>query len=544
MSLTIEAERELLERCDQLEQQVLELTTLVTWYQEQHRKEMHKRFAPSSEATPDQLRLLFNEAEVLADAADAAGTADAQESADAAPTETITYQRRKFEGQREEKFSKLPVEKIPHDLSDEERICPNCNGLLHRIGTEVRKHLHIEPAKVIVHQHEYEICACRKCQKDATETPVITAPMPTPAFPGSFASPSSVAYIMGQKFVEGLPLYRQEKALLRLGVDLSRQTMANWMIKGADWLEIIYGRLHQLLVLRDILHADETTLQVLHEEGRTANNKSYLWLYRTGRFGPHIVLFEYQETRAGEHPKRFLNGFHGYLHVDCYQAYNILAVQAMQADGTLLPPDVVLCGCLTHARRGFKEALDALAPAALKSGTQPAATHGLKFCNDLFKIERDLRDANPEERLAGRKERSAVVIQKFYDWLHGPQASNVLPQGGTGKAIAYCINNWGKLTQFLNDGRLEIDNNRSERTIKNVVIGRKNWLFANTPSGAKASATIYSIIETAKENGLNPYTYLTYLFEQLPNIDAHDIEALDKLLPWSETLPKQCRSPV
>jgi hypothetical protein len=199
---------------------------------------------------------------------------------------------------------------------------------------------------------------------------------------------------------------------------------------------------------------------------------------------------------------------------------------------------------LTHARRGFKEALDALAPAAIKSGTQPAAATGLKFCYDLFRIERDLRDVTPEERLAGQRERSAAIVQEFYDWLHGPQASNVLPKGATGKAIAYCINNWGKLTQFLNDGRLEIDNNRSERTIKNVVIGRKNWLFANTPSGAKASATIYSIIETAKENGLNPYTYLTYLFEQLPNIDAHDIEALDKLLPWSETLPKQCRSPV
>jgi transposase len=412
------------------------------------------------------------------------------------------------------------------------------------MSKEVRVELRIEPAKVYVANIERAVYACRACQDNETHTPVITAPMPASAFPGSFASASAVSYIMGQKFVEGLPLYRQEKALARLGVDVSRQTLANWMLKGAEWLEILYFRLHELLLQREILHADETTLQVLHEEGRTAQKKSYLWLYRTGREGPHIILFEYQQTREGEHPRRFLLGFRGYLHVDCYSGYDGLVKSTELADGIKLPPDVILSGCLAHARRRFDEALKALAPAARKSATVPAAAAGLRFCNDLFKIERDLHEATPEERLAGRKDKSAKVVEEFKTWLHGRQASKIMPKSATGKAIAYCINNWSKLTEFLNDGRLEIDNNRGERSIKAFVMGRKAWLFANTPRGAKSSAIIYSIVETAKENGLNPYAYIEHILLQLPNIDTKDVEALDNLLPWSQALPLACQTPT
>uniref|UniRef100_UPI0003659479 IS66 family transposase n=1 Tax=Effusibacillus pohliae TaxID=232270 RepID=UPI0003659479 len=252
----------------------------------------------------------------------------------------------------------------------------------------------------------------------------------------------------------------------------------------------------------------------------------YLWLYRTGREGPAIVLYEYQETRGGHHPRNFLSGFRGYLHVDGYSGYHKVA-------------GVTLVGCWAHARRKFDEALKALPDGKQKAAV--TAREGLDFCNRLFAIERDIKDASPEERFKIRTERSRPVVDAFLAWLRA-QKSNVLPKSLLGTAIHYCLNQWEKLEAFLKDGRLELDNNRSERSIKPFVMGRKNWLFSNTPRGAKASATIYSIIETAKENGLNPFQYLTWLFEELPQLaDLKDPTALDHFLPWSNSLPAKCR---
>jgi hypothetical protein len=328
---------------------------------------------------------------------------------------------------------------------------------------------------------------------------------------------------MNSKYVEGMPLYRLEQALARLGVELSRQTMANWMILGADrWFSQIYDRLHEHLLKLDILQADETTLQVLHEDGRAANSKSYIWLYRSGRYGPPIVLFDYQTTRAGKHPQQFLSGFKGYLQIDGYAGYNGLR-------------DVILAGCWSHARREFADALKAL-PAG-KGSAPVIAREGLEFCNKVFAIERDLHDLTPEERFKKRLELSRPVLDEFSAWLK-IQLPRVLPKSALGEAIRYCRNQWDRLETFLLDGRLEVDNNRSERSIKPFVIGRKGWLFSNTPRGARASAVIYSIVETAKENGLNPFNYLCYLFEWLPNLGGND---LDELLPWSSSLPASCR---
>jgi transposase len=348
--------------------------------------------------------------------------------------------------------------------------------------------------------------------------------MPKPPISGSLASPSILSHIMTQKYVEGLPLYRQEKQINRMGINLSRQTIANWMIIGADrWLSELYNRMHTLLLLLDILHADETTLQVLREPGRAATSKSYLWLYRTGIEGPPIIIYDYQETRAGENPKKFLNGFQGYLQVDGYAGYHKV-------------PNVTLVGCWAHARRGFTDALKSLPASSAKPTT---ATEGLNFCNQLFATERKLKELDLEARYEERLKQSKPILDAFLAWLK-IQEHIVLPKSALGKAIAYCLNQWDKLVAFLEDGRLEIDNNRSERSIKPVVIGRKNWLFANTPQGAKASAIIYTIVETALANGLNPYYYLRYLFEELPNIDLKDEEALDKLLPWSPSIPVNC----
>ncbi len=298
------------------------------------------------------------------------------------------------------------------------------------------------------------------------------------------------------------------------------------MIQGADrWLCLLYKRMHEYLLKQDILHADETTLQVLREPGRSAESMSYMWLYRTGREGPAMVLFDYQTTRASKHPRQFLSGFKGYLHVDGYAGYNGL-------------PDIVLVGCFAHARRKFDEALKAL-PAEQRNAAV-AAKEGLDFCNQLFAIEREIHNATPDERCQFRLEHSRPVMDAFLAWLKY-QGPRVLPKSAFGQAISYCRNQWDKLSAFLQDGRLELDNNRSERSIKPFVIGRKNFLFSNTPKGAKASATIYSIVESAKENGLNPYSYLQYLFEKLPNIDIEDQSTIDELLPWSNALPSECR---
>jgi len=514
-TVTIE---ELMKENSLLKQEIEELKAKLRWFEEQFRLSRQKMYGRSSEKTNsgegEQLSF-FNEAEKESNA----------EAAEPA-IEEITYKRRKRKGHRAENIKDLPVEVIEYRLPEEEQVCPCCGGKLHEMSTEVREELKIIPAKVSIVKHVRYVYACRNCEQNEVSTPIITASMPKAALPGSIASPSAIAYVMTQKFVEGMPLYRQEQQWERMGIELSRQTMANWMVQGSErWLRPVYERMREHLIKRDILHADETTLQVLHEPGRAADTVSYMWLYRTGRDGPAIVLYDYQTTRAGRHAKKFLEGFKGYLHVDGYEGYNGI-------------PDVVLVGCWAHARRKFDEALKAIP--GTSEGITSVAKEGLDYCNKLFAIERELRDVTPEERYEERLKRSKPILDEFYSYLkyHMPR---VLPKSVLGGAIRYCINQWDKLTAFLLDGRLEIANNLSERSIKPFVIGRKNWLFRNTPKGARASATIYRIVETAKENGLNPFEYLKYLFEKLPNIDIEDKEKLDDVLPWSTTLPGCCR---
>ena len=500
-----------------LEQQVAELTAKLKWYEEQFKLAQQKRFGASSEKmNPDQLKLpLFNEAEVLA-------TPEREE----ALTEKISYERRKTVARREAQLDRLPIETITHELGEDDRVCSCCGGTLHEMSTETRNEIKVIPAEVKVVRHVRKVYACRHCEREEIHTPIVTAPMPNPVYPGSLASPSSMAYVMTQKYVDSQPLYRQEQQFARLGLTLSRQTMANWMIYGADkWLSLITDRMREHLLCQDILHADETTLQVLREPGRSAKTQSYLWLYRTGRMGPPMILYDYQPTRNGNHPRKFLTGFSGYLHVDGYAGYH--KVQG-----------VTLVGCWAHARRKFDEALKVLPAGQAK--TETVAWQGLQFCNQLFSIERDLKEVDPEERYTARMERSKPILDAYLAWLR-KQRSRTLPKSLLGQAIVYSLNQWDKLTAFLQDG-LEIDNNCSERSIKPFVIGRKNWLFANTPRGAKASAIIYSMIETAKENGLIPFKYLSYLFEQLPQLaDPRNPEALDELIPWSPSIPLTCR---
>lgn len=502
---------------EKLEMEKESLEAKLKWYEEQFRLSQQRRFGASSEKTDSDQLSLFNEAEATTDS-----------TIEEPTVETITYQRKKQRNQRDQKLENLPTETIEYRLSDKEQVCSCCGGNLHDMSTEVRKELKVIPAQVKVVEHVRHVYSCRHCEHHEIETPIVTARMPEPVFPGSLASPSAMAYIMTQKYVESMPLYRQEKHLERFGVFIPRQTLANWMVYGANtWLELIYNEMHAQLVELNIAHADETTLQVLSEPERPATSTSYMWLYRSGRADMPIVLYDYQQTRAGKHPRRFLEGFQGYLHVDGYPGYNGL-------------PDIVLVGCWAHARRKFTEALQALPESAATTAVK--AKEGLAFCNNLFDIERDLQDVSPQERYKKRLERSQPVLEAFLAWLQ-EQTPRVLPKSALGKAIKYCRKQWEQLEAFLKDGRLEIDNNRAERSIKPFVLGRKNWLFSNTAKGARSSAIIYSIVETAKENGLNPFNYLNYLFEELPNMDTTDKEQMAQFLPWSSTLPEECHVP-
>jgi transposase len=513
MENTAQMIQELQDLCARQAQMIETLTAKVNWYEEQYRLSQQRRFGRKSEAGEGQL-CIFNEPEKEADP-----------KAEEPTIEVATHQRKK-RGKNREDLKNLPTETIHYRLDEVGLNCETCGSGLHEMSTETRRELEIIPAQVKVIEHVRHVYACRACETEGTGTEIITAQMPKPAFPGSIASAGTVAHIISQKYVEGLPLYRQEKSLERLGISISRQNMANWMIRAAEnWFNPLYERFKVHLLSQKVLHSDETELQVLKEDGRTAANKSYLWLYHSGRDGPPLAIFDYQTTRASKHPIRFLTGFEGYLHVDGYAGYNSI-------------PDVILVGCWAHARRKFDEALKAL-PADQKKVDVPAK-EALKQINALFMLERDFKALSIEERYAKRLELSRPLVDQFYEWL-AFQRPRVLPKSAFGEAITYCFNQKEKLYGFLLDGRLEFDNNRAERSIKPYVIGRKNWLFANTARGATASAILYSMVETAKENDLSPYAYLKYLLEQLPNIDLSNVAELDLLMPWSDELPPVCR---
>ena len=504
-----------------LNERLAEMEKQIEGLMEALRLANHKRFGASSEKSEEtlmeQLSFLFNEAEVFAAAA-----------AEEESTEVAAHKRRKKNNDytMDSIPENLPVERIEHRLEGEDLVCPACGDTMIEIGTEVVNKLKIIPAQAVVEQHVYYTYACRNCEETDIETPVVKAPHEKSIIPGSFATAEAIAHIMTQKFVMGAPIYRQEQELNRQGIPLSRQTMSNWILRASeDYLTPVYEQLHRELLTRDVLHADETTLQVLHEPGKKPQTESYMWLYRTsGDTDKSVVLYEYQPGRGAKHPKAFLEGYRGYLHTDGYAVYHGL------------PEGITVVGCHAHLRRKFDEALKSLPKGKAKGSS---AYHGLAFCDLLFAIEKGLdeKNATEEERYQERLEQAKPVLDAMFAWANSRTAA---PKSALGKAFTYLKEQWPYLTNYLKDGRLEFSNNRAERSIKPFVISRKNFLFANTPKGATGSAVIFSLIQTAIENGLDPYKYLTWLMKTAKDADLEDAITVQALLPWNA--PEECRA--
>lgn len=496
------------------------LTALVAYYEEQLRLSKHRQFGSSSEQIQvpgcEQLTL-FNEAEQLAD----------QTAVEPALEQVVGHTRHKAAGKREQDLGALPTEQIVHELPEDERICPECSELLHACGHDtLRRELVVIPAQVKVVEHIQTVYACRNCDQTGTATPMKKAPVPAPVIRGSgLCSPSLLAHVIHQKYVLALPLYRQEQELKRLGISLSRQTMANWIVYVSEkHLGSFISYLRQELLKSEVLHADETTLQVLREEGKTAQSKSYMWLYRTsGYTATPIVLYDYKQSRSATHPTKYLEGFKGFLHTDGYSGYHSL-------------PDVTVVGCWAHMRRKFDEVLKSLPPERRAAGT--GSQMGLDYCNRLFVLEREYTLLDPDERQKRRQAESKPVAEEFFAWATATQPKT-LPKMAFGKAISYAISQKNWLMNVYLDGRLELSNNRAENSIRPFTVGRKNWLFCNTPAGAGASAAFYSLIETAKANGLDPFAYMEFLLKRIPQLAADAL--LDDCLPWSEMVQQFCR---
>lgn len=499
-----------------IKQENLELKAIATYYEEQFKLMQKRKFTASSEKTDkDQLSMfddVLNEAESQSDI-----------KAPEPQTEESTYTRRK-KRTKEELIANLPVEEVHYELQEDELICEKCAHLLHDMGTNSRDEVEIMPPKAILKKHIIHKYSCRHCEKTDINVKIISADAPKPLIKGSMATPSALSHIMTQKYMNAVPLYRQEKYMKSLGINLSRQTMSNWIIKSSTYLEYIYERMKEILLNQDIIHADETPVQVLKEKDRTAKQKSYMWLYKSGKFDNKIVLYDYQTSRSYENPKKFLADFEGFLNTDGYAAYSKLK-------------SITQVGCLAHVRRKFKDAMELLPKEYHK---ESLAGIGFTYCNKLYKIEKQIKGLSLEERNEKRSKISAPLFEEFQKWVK-VQILNSLPKSAYGKAMTYANNQLPKVKNYLLDPRLDIDNNSAERSIKPFVIGRKNWLFSNTAKGAKASALIYSIVETAKENNLRVHEYLNFILSELKDMDEYLDDDLDRLMPWSVDLPDGCR---
>ncbi len=429
----------------------------------------------------------------------------------------------KRKGKRDTDMKELPVNVITHYLSDEKLTDIFGKDGWKQLPDEISRKYRFIPAKIEVDEHHIGIYAGKNDDR------IMRAPHPKFLLKASPVSPTLAAGIMNAKYVNACPLARQEKEFERYGVSISRANMANWMIRlGEEYLGVMYDHLHRLLYGYHVIQADETPVLV-NRDGRPAGSKSYMWVYRSGFMykDKQIVLYEYQKTRNASHPREFLKDFTGICVTDGYQVYHTLEKERQ---------DLKIAGCYVHMRRRFNDALEVIPKEKRKDS---AAYPAMKQIQAIYREEDKLKDLSPEERLNQRRAVIKPLVDALFVYARG---LNVPKNGKLHDAVTYLLNQEQYLRVFLEDGEVPIDNNASERAIRGFCIGKKNWEMIDTINGAKASAIIYSIAETAKANNLKPYDYFEYLLEEIPqHMDDTDMEFLDRLLPWSPELPDHIR---
>jgi len=413
----------------------------------------------------------------------------------------------------------LPRVDIIHDLSEAEKQCA-CGAQLTHFGEEVCEKLDYLPARLRVERHIRYKYACKSCEGVEDDGPSVKiAPAPVQLIPKSNATAGLLAHIAVSKFADGLPLYRQQKIFGRLGIEISRATMANWLVKAArcctPLIDVLTGQIRS----GPLINIDESPLQVLNEAGRRNTSKSYMWVFRGGESERPVLLYRYYPTRSGKAATKFLDGYRGYIQSDDFAGYDHLDQQV----------GIVHLGCWAHARRKFVKVHTVRKKhRGKKKNPKGLADQALDYIGKLYQIERQARrqEMSVEQIYQLRQQQAKPILNDFKDWLTSKQP--LTPPGGLlGQAISYTLANWEKLIIYIEDGRLRPDNNLVENAIRPFVVGRKNWLFAGSPDGADASAAFFSLIETAKVNGLEPYGYLRHIFEQLPRVQTEqDLQAL------------------
>ena len=440
---------------------------------------------------------------------------------------SVKEHTRRTKSKQADVFKGVPSRDEIISLAEDQKYCTECGSEMKVIGREfVRREFHFTPAKgevvnIYVETAKCPVCSEAPAMKKAVQ--FVKSHAPEALIPHSYAAVSVVAWVMYQKYANSMPLYRQEQDWKQLGVMLNRATLANWIIYCAtQYFRPFYDYLHRELLKREFLMADETRIQVLHEEDRKAETDSFMWLFRSGEDGlPGIVLYKYTETRARFNAVEFLKGFQGYLETDCYQGYNNL-------------PGIKRCCCFAHLRRYFIEAV----PKGKELDYSNPAAQGVQYINRLFDHERysAAKKHTPVQRHAYRLEKEKPTLDAFWEWI-----SQQSPKQGTRfeKAVNYAQNHKDEFMTYLEDGRCSFSNNLSENAIRPFTVGRRNWLFSDTPRGADASAMVYTMVEMAKAHNLNIYKYLNYLLEQLPRTAMAD-EELSKLVPWNDTVQVTC----
>ncbi len=485
------------------------------------------RFARSTEKheIEDQISFMevdgkivfFNEAEAVA----------AEENALEEPEGVSRTKPKKKQGKREEDLEGLPVVVVEHSMTDGELEDKFGKDGWKQLPDEVYRRYSFTPAKVEVEEHHVKVYAGKKTVE------IVKAEHPECLLRGSLVSPSLEAAVMNAKYVNAVPLYRQEQEFERYGLHISRQNMANWTIQCADrYLAVLYDYLHEKLYSYHVLQADETPVLV-NKDGRPAGSKSYMWVYRTGRMYTErqIVLYEYRKTRNASHPREFLKDFNGVCVTDGYQVYHTIEGER---------EDLRIAGCWSHARRRFDEAVKALPKQKQKDSRAYLA---LTMIQAIYREEKQLKDLPAGERKDRRQLSVKPMVEAYFTWVR-ENLPKVPPKSKTWEGFHYSLNQEKYLKVFLDDGEVPMDNNAAEQSIRGFCIGKKNWVMIDTIAGAKASAIIYSIAETAKANNLKPYDYFEYLLTEIPkHLDDTDRSFLDDLLPWSPSLPANCRKP-